>query len=1629
MGGGHATHSGIRFQDQVAAWFAVHAISDEPVHALGLPADFAPTYIAQETASAVDDTVVGFPLNACCFVNSKKRIPLSASANSELASVIGQFVAQWRNLSNSDEETLRHSRLVLAVPPSGTQKLVSASRAILERIANIGQLEPRKEIATNQTEERAFDHWIQLTRQAMSSAGFEVTDANIVAMFRRVRIMVFDFDSSAATTALNLLRRSVLEDPTQAEAAWSELTALALTMGAQRIRLDRTQLRRRLIDHGFSLHDLPEFAQDIQRLRDLTTETLTSLRHLSVIDAPTETGNVEIHITRDFTQKLLTQAASSTFLLIGEPGSGKSACLYRLAQQLIESGRATLTLAVDQHLVQSIAQWQHEIGLSRPLLQVLDAWQSNGPGTVIIDALDATRGNPAERVFEELIRYIIESMPTWNVVATIRRFDLMHGQRFRRLFAGSPTIADYSDPEFPSVRHFLIPQLTKEEIHQALQCSTPLNKAFHNGRPAFRDLLCSPFNLYLLAGVLHTRPDANLTNLSNTVGLLDEFWDARICDPPREKGTRESALETVLEAMMQCHTMSLSMHLVSDQARDGVEQLLSLDVLRPTKQRCSQVFEFSLSHHYLFDYAIARLILGGGIGAQFLDVVANANENILLFAPSIRLALRMAWEINPQPHSDFWTTALHIAECSNLGTFLRRLPTDIAAESLIHRAEADHLINALKSNNKTDIENVRFIAMHCIASIVASDHRTIGDAAPEWTSVIREFAETDISGLSGPIRIAVNKWLEQPKQPTKNQLTDLGQTSRLLLQHGLQAPATSSDVSVGLKGTVRTYETNPEKSHALLQTVLDPNRISRWGYEELFPLATQFDHLLTNCPNILADLYRVAYCTPLPSRDEITQLGNSRIIPLSSNKRQDFETFQYYLENRFARFVTAYPTIACTALFTSLHCWLRNNHEFRAERSVPFIWNGNQTKFFSDYSLIWWDVEKDSHYESGTQLLNQFVEALVLIAREERDTDLDQILSLVAFEGQLACLWIALTRAGTQQPTSLGRKLLPFIHQQNILSTSDVSHPIALLICSLHPILTPTERAELEEIVVAIPDDHYRSSVLAGLETKNIELDSAKTLHSQYETNGELNKSTPPFRTHVSRRSGTTDEWEWLRHKGIETKTKSTSDVLNLVNKLREFTALNTADSKQRNRLHSNWRLVQKLHAKVTETANLERMVLELAYHEIAHAASNAAKSSDKTLPITKFFSIREFIFESLMVLPDDASENGADREAQFENNNSWSTPAPRIEATQALMAYVRALGRTDESIRSILTKLSSDPNPAVRYQVFSRINMLFNADPEFTWKVIDRGFDIESNRLVLAAFLKAVERVCTERAEWTEQRLAKLEQRIADADTRGGEYFLRNKVFLNVSLWLNAKHPIVQNRVFSWADDPVRYSQYICEVINSLKEILPKGTNEQHHKVDAWIREQALAFYDRAADHATARFLELATMKHTSDNQQRSLENPLRVADAITHGIYFNSGAHDTRKKSQQSVCTEPELKEFLSAFEPTLRTLAGFPYPAITHYVLETLEHLMPASPSKVFTLVIEVLDAGGKAGGYAFESMGVDTFLRIVKRFIADFRNELSGNIELQQGLVRALDMFVESGSMEARKLANQLPEFMR
>jgi hypothetical protein len=120
---------------------------------------------------------------------------------------------------------------------------------------------------------------------------------------------------------------------------------------------------------------------------------------------------------------------------------------------------------------------------------------------------------------------------------------------------------------------------------------------------------------------------------------------------------------------------------------------------------------------------------------------------------------------------------------------------------------------------------------------------------------------------------------------------------------------------------------------------------------------------------------------------------------------------------------------------------------------------------------------------------------------------------------------------------------------------------------------------------------------------------------------------------------------------------------------------------------------------------------------------------------------------------------------------------------------------------------------------------------------------------------------------------------------------------------------------------------------------------------------------------------------------------------------------------------------ERFLKEMMPTLAALAQVPYPSVTHHLLETLEAFIPNDPPTVFRLVTDALISGGRTGGYQLESLGSDLFVRIVRRYLADFRGVVASEDDLRQRLVMALDIFVDAGWPEARRLVYDLPEMLR
>jgi hypothetical protein len=147
---------------------------------------------------------------------------------------------------------------------------------------------------------------------------------------------------------------------------------------------------------------------------------------------------------------------------------------------------------------------------------------------------------------------------------------------------------------------------------------------------------------------------------------------------------------------------------------------------------------------------------------------------------------------------------------------------------------------------------------------------------------------------------------------------------------------------------------------------------------------------------------------------------------------------------------------------------------------------------------------------------------------------------------------------------------------------------------------------------------------------------------------------------------------------------------------------------------------------------------------------------------------------------------------------------------------------------------------------------------------------------------------------------------------------------------------------------------------------------------------------------------------------------------DTIAGEIYFASGAFD-EKQGKEQIGREKRKRLYRETTE-VVDELVAVPLPSVTHHLLETLEVFIEFDPRGVF-LRIGAAICGGKSGGYQFDGMAVDLFVRLVERYLADYRALLQQDDELRALLIKMLDVFVEAGWPKARQLTYGLHEMFR
>ena len=399
----------------------------------------------------------------------------------------------------------------------------------------------------NGDERAAWSALLTVARRAWQQHGEGApTDEQLLGLLRVMYVEKLEVEGGERDedSSLGWLGASVLADPAQDRLAWTTLVDKALSAGAARSGADGRRLREVLSSAGVQLAVPPDIRSDVERL---TLRSDAALAHLAVHGGLSIDGQSRA-LRRDLAVPLMDRVLTGSCLLVGGPGAGKSGALHALARQLRDAGHDVVVLAADMLEVADLDELRDKLQLSRPVTEILPDWPGDGPGLVLIDALDAARGRDGPEALVQLVEQVASVDGRWHVAASVRTFDLRHNRQLRAAVPAHTAAAEHALAEFAEVEHFHVGDLSDQELSQLEQIAPAVGAVLEKAPQTLRRLVANPFNLSLLARLVQRQVEvAALRPLRTQLQLLELYWTEVVRSPAQGSDERQALLTTLCQ--------------------------------------------------------------------------------------------------------------------------------------------------------------------------------------------------------------------------------------------------------------------------------------------------------------------------------------------------------------------------------------------------------------------------------------------------------------------------------------------------------------------------------------------------------------------------------------------------------------------------------------------------------------------------------------------------------------------------------------------------------------------------------------------------------------------------------------------------------------------------------------------------------------------------------------------------------------------------------------------------------------------------------------------------------------------------------------------------------------------------
>ncbi len=1582
---GRGTSGGVVFQAEVGAYIAAGILAERPLSRLDTSLPGSPEKVLFETLSAVDDILVETDVGTI-FFQAKRTISLSDNVTSDLASVVSQFVKQYRE-GVLYKGILRHldvakDRLVLVVSDESPDTITQNLCEILDRYRTGAATGLPVDLRTPLIK---FAKLIKATW--FEQTGSRISSADKAAILRLCSVVVITpAHKQLAEEAL----RDVVSVPGEESSLLDQLIAWAADSSSRGVGGDAAAIRLTIAGKT-KLKAPPSYQADFDRLEEYTIKTLGRLKRFTVIHAPEK----DITIERAVVDAVVNAARSGHLAITGDPGAGKSAVISTAAEKLREEA-TVVVLAVDASST-SLSVLSQEIGLQRLLADLLKHASGHRPAYLFLDALDAVRGGIAEATYRNLVEEV-SRLKGWYVVASVRTFDLRLGKEWRRVFAGTPPIADHADATFPAVRHVHIKLLEDDEKNAIFTQSVMLQSAVDAAGPCMEELVRNPFNMSLLSDLLRNGiAPTSFSGVATRGDLLEMYWSERVI----HLGISSTiALKTVVEEMVGRRSIDIPETAIPMAAAETVTELCRLGVLA-----LETTGRLGFRHHILFDYAVARLLLAPDRTAALTYISKEAGSGLLI-APAIAYWLeRLRRDLMPK---DYWAYIMKVVGEDAIDPIVRVEYARLTVEAVQTNEDLAPLVEVLAAPGSPSDRTFQ----HLVGTLVTKAGDKIDFEVRPWARLTAQMG-TPKPDQVWTLCLLVGTLLE--KNPDAEALLHLGAASRILFDEMSEnedwIPRLAPYV---LPFVAQTFGTDPIASGERLRKLLEARRFQKFGHIEIPWLVRNINEIASYDPGLVLDFYYRVFRGGDFSRDQTTSISNSWILSLTSNAAQDFGMAAHELSRSYKDLLVISPEFGTRALARALLGEQQKEHKIDENiqpSSINFM--GASYTFLDDQSSIWaWNVDKEDLHDYAK--LYQIFRDWAVAAH-----DADRLLSIPRWlleESGIAIIWRLILDIGADHSSVLGAELWDAASSQTLLKSHDTMRSAVNFLSRVYSTRTIEELQNSENQWLQMDFLEFREPERARTEilgrlfnaigSDNLQTEAAKEFLSAAKSDGSTFENRAPFEFH----SCSGSDRHWLEREGVDVNEPSNAALLSLNQNVKQACTTFRNSFADTTAAESAWNITASLWQAIEDAgpvgSKLEEELLDTLADALGLCVLRNLLPSDRTAnAISKILEISRHA--------DPVAQN--ETEENFERFQSWGSPAPRIQAAEALTQLACSPGHWPAVKTRYLELLFDDPHPAVRYLSVPAIPRIGHFDSVEMWKIIERFLVNEQNTAVLMKGLYELSYLYGDDEVRLEPHVLKLVDRVPKSE-RGRDPI--TGLIVRYAIYRGYAESL--DMLAGWVKNFKNEEGRLHEALYDIRDAIIIGMNEEDEEKDT-IRGRAQEFLTTLTATVEPIIRSLPTINgHPNDEQKAALKLFSKVADQL-----FFAVGHDTL---EPDLVSQAAQHRFLQEYKPMIMLLMALGTPNTVHHLLEMIRHFVPTDPEGCFDIFSEAMLRTTGVSKYQYESMGAQLFVDLVTLYLADYR-AIFDHEARRANLIDCIALFVEAGWPEARRLFSRLPELFK